>query len=274
MILVAIERIEQYRQLNGTDILKVILKPTKNFPEGSNFFYTETDAEDLVKRYAWYLENSGTKNPKRYVMSHGSGDAYSNRILFHRELFKQYAGVDTELIIDHFNMVEFDNTDVNLTPVNRQQNTYNKLTRGYTVTDNRYLGGNLYFIPIIGIAGKLKRPFGCKIYKEDEACKLQYELETVWLKEQLGSDIYNFNILAYRRGSEDILDLERTGQITSEEAIYRHVLKYADNAWYLLRYNMEQYFKDNHIPIPEYKLDADGFMIHPVTGKKLCPFCK
>ena len=32
----------------------------------------------------------------------------------------------------------------------------------------------------------------------------------------------------------DILDLERTGQISEEEAIYRHVLRYAaDNAWYV-----------------------------------------
>lgn len=274
MIFIAVERIEQYRQKNGTDILKVILKPTKNFPVGRNHFYTEADAEDLVKRYAWYLENSGIKNPRRYVMSHRNGDANANRLLFHKELYKLYAGVDANLVIDHFNMIEFDDTDANLTQVNVRQNQYNTFCRGYTVTDNRHLSGNLYFIPTVSVSRKSKRPFGCKIYKEDEACKLQYELETVWLKEQLGSDTYSFNILAYRRGSEGILDLERTGQISAEEATYRHILKYADNAWYVLRYGLEQYFKDNRIPMPEYKLDSDGFMIHSIINKKLCPFSK
>lgn len=263
----AVERVEQYGS-----ILKVILKPTKNFPVGRNYFFTEADAEDLVKRYVWYLERTGT-GQRRYVMSHGGTDANANRIQFHRELYKQYAGQDTDLVIDHLNMIEYDNTDVNLTPVNRRQNVYNKLRRGYTVTDNRHLGENLHFIPTIGIGGKLHRPYGCKVYKEDEACRLQYEVETVWLKEQLGSDVYTFDIKDCRRGSEELLNLERTGEISSEETTYRHLLKYADNAWYVLRYGLEQYFKENHIPVPEYRLD-EGFMIHPVTGQRLCPFTK
>ena len=49
-------------------------------------------------------------------------------------------------------------------------------------------------------------------------------------------------------------------------------MKYADNAWYYYRYNLEQYFKDNHIAIPDFKLDNQGFMIHPVTGERLCPY--
>ena len=107
---------------------------------------------------------------------------------------------------------------------------------------------------------------------EDEACTGQNYIEQVWLRRKLGNDWYMFDFKKYRRGSEDIIDLERTGQISEEEATYRHILRYSDNAWYMLRYDLEQYYKDNHIPIPEYRLDESGFMIHPITGQKLCPF--
>ena len=54
-----VQGIKTYRQKDGVDILKVFLKPTKNFPEGRNYFYTDVIAEDLVNQYCWYLENSG-----------------------------------------------------------------------------------------------------------------------------------------------------------------------------------------------------------------------
>lgn len=40
----AIERIEEYRQQNGVDILKVHLTPNKAAPLGKNYFYTSADA--------------------------------------------------------------------------------------------------------------------------------------------------------------------------------------------------------------------------------------
>ena len=43
----AVLNIEEYRQLNGLDVLKVILKPTKNFPDG--YFYADAVDEELVK---------------------------------------------------------------------------------------------------------------------------------------------------------------------------------------------------------------------------------
>lgn len=101
---------------------------------------------------------------------------------------------------------------------------------------------------------------------------MQSNIERVWLREKLGTDYYIFDFLKYRRGSEDLLDLERTGVLSEEEATYRHILRYKDNAWYYLRYNLEQYFKDYNIPVPKYSLNEQGFMIHPITGKKLCPF--
>ena len=76
-----------------------------------------------------------------------------------------------------------------------------------------------------------------------------------------------YSFLKDRRKDIDILDLERTGQISEDEAVYRHVLRYADNAWYLYRYNLFEYFKDNNIPIPVYAIDDEGFMTHHITGQ-------
>ena len=107
---------------------------------------------------------------------------------------------------------------------------------------------------------------------EDEVCISQNYIEQVWLRERLGSQYYMFDFKKYRRGSEDIVDLERVGKVSEEEATYRHILRYSGNAWYMLRYGLEQYYKNNHIPIPKYSLDTDGFMVHHITGQRLCPF--
>ena len=34
---------------------------------------------------------------------------------------------------------------------------------------------------------------------------------------------------------------------------------------------LQDYFRQNGIPIPEYSLDTEGFMVDKVTGKRLCP---
>lgn len=109
-------------------------------------------------------------------------------------------------------------------------------------------------------------------YREDEACQQRYYLEQIWLREQLGDQYYMFDFKKYRRGSEDILDLERTGQISEEEATYRHIMRYAENAWYYFRYGLQEYYKDNNIPVPKYQLNEQGFMVDRITQKRLCPY--
>ena len=84
---------------------------------------------------------------------------------------------------------------------------------------------------------------------------------------------FNYNFKLDRRNDLDILDLERTGIISQEEATYRHVRRYVDdNPWYVYRYGLEEYCKDNHIVIPNFTLDEQGFMIHPITGQRFCPY--
>ena len=102
---------------------------------------------------------------------------------------------------------------------------------------------------------------------------MQYLTETVYLKPKMQEDYYMYDFLKDRRKDLDILDLERTKKISPEEAVYRHVVRHAkDNAWYFYRYNLAEYFRDNHISIPSYDLDNQGFMIDKVTRKQLCPF--
>ena len=128
------------------------------------------------------------------------------------------------------------------------------------------------FKPKLGFCYEHLRPYS-SVATEIEACQLQYIVETDYLRGRLGSNYYMYDFLKDRRNDLDILDLERTGIISEEEATYKHVVRYAsDNAWYYYRYNLEQYFKDNHLKVPNCKLDEQGYMIHPVTGKKLCHF--
>ena len=258
----AIERIEEYRMQNGDDILKVFCKPTKNFPEGKNFFYAPTEAVNLVRGKSWCLAKQGN----RVVVT-----AYkaNTTIKFHQELCNFYHSCYVDYI-DHINMVEVDNIDQNLNVVTNQQNGLNRFTRGYQLSKNQL---RLAFLPRIRLNDQENYPFS-QVHREDEVCILQNEVEQEFARIKLQEDYYMFDFKKYRRDSKDILDFERTGEISEEEATYRHILKYSDNAWYMLRYGLEEYYKENHIPIPQYSLDSDGFMVHPITGQKLCPFAK
>lgn len=61
----AVIKKEQYRQKDGTDILKVYTKPTSKFPNGG-YFYVDAEDEDIVDSYTWGL----WKNAKNiYVLA-------------------------------------------------------------------------------------------------------------------------------------------------------------------------------------------------------------
>ena len=245
----AVEGIKKYRQKNSEDVLKVILKPTQRFPDG--YFYCDASDEELVRSYTWFIHNQ--KEP--YVVA-AFGGLYSHQLLqFHREkafnILKYYPDY-----INHINGIEFDNVNQNLDKVTNQQNMWCKPSRGYAIDRKN-------FRPYIGINSQQICANCTRI--EVGAIRSAYQLE-------LQYENYRYDFLGDRRKDLDLLDMERTGQISEDEAIYLHVLRYAaNNAWYVYRYDLFDYFNENHIPIPAFSIDSDGFMTHPVTGQRLCP---
>lgn len=244
----AVLNIEKYRQKNGEDVLKVILKPTKNFPKG--YFYCDSCDEELVRQYTWCMY----KQRHPYVVA-VIGSSYNRQTKqFHQEkacnILDEYHDC-----INHINGVEFDNANVNLDVVTNQQNCWARPSRGYAI-----LGKS--FEPYVAVNYQL---IYVKCVKtEVEACIVAHQLE-------LQYEDYMYDFLKDRRKDIDILDLERTGKISEEESVYKHVLKYADNAWYVYRYNLFDYFNEYRIPVPVFSIDSDGFMVHPITGQRLCP---
>ena len=152
---------EYYTQLDGAEVIKAILKPTKVFPEGSNYFYAPREAESLIDAYTWSLIKQG-KN-RVVVIARKTDWGTRKTLLFHKELFKFYHDYDCQDDIDHLNMLEFDNTDQNLNAVTTQQNQFNRLTKGYF-----YHKDWSHFQAYYGLNSKLCYPFSIN-HREDEA---------------------------------------------------------------------------------------------------------
>ena len=243
----AVAKIEEY---SVTGVAKVILKPTRVFPQG--WFYTDMKHIDLVKRYGWHLDKIG----KNLVCV----KAYTNfqqKIRFHQALAEKILNYIPDCI-DHINLLEIDNTDRNMNIVTSQQNQKNKPSQGYI---SRGIG----FLPQIYLD---KKAYYDKSYKSEA----EAALATYYLRQQYFLD-YDYNFFLDRRNDLDIVDLQYTGKICEEEATFRHVMRYArDNAWYIYRYNLFDYFRQYNVPIPQFSLDSQGYMIHPITGQRLCPF--
>lgn len=261
----AIQEIKEYRQKDGTDILKVIMKPTK-FISNWNYFYCNTKDIDLVEKYNWCIECSRGKLFRVSYRTNRTNGSYRRHLLLHRELAYKYLGYYPDCI-DHINLLEIDNIDANLNIVTRQQNRCNTPSKNYDLNTR-----DKTFRVRVTLYGKRISLYSY-IRTEVEASKLAHLAETDYLRGILKDDYYMYDFLQDRRNDLDILDLERTGIISAEEATYRHVIRYAkDNAWYYYRYNLEQYFRDNHIPVPDFTTDERGFMRHPITNQLLCPF--
>lgn len=245
----AVLRTEKYRQKNSDDILKVILKSTQKFPQG--YFYCDASDEELVRQYTWFLKTQ--KEP--YVVAN-IGGRYSHQLLqFHRE--KAFNILDRyPKYINHIDGIKFDNVNKNLDEVTNQQNLWCVPSRGYAIDRKN-------FRPYIGINSQTIYANCTRI--EVGAIQSAYQLE-------LQYENYRYDFLRDRRKDLNLLDMERTGKISEDEAIYLHVLRYAaNNAWYVYRYDLFDYFNENHIPIPAFSIDSEGYMTHSITGQRLCP---
>ena len=176
-------------------------------------------------------------------------------LYFHQEKAYNISGNYPDYI-NHINDIRYDNVNMNLDVVTSQQNCWCKPSKGYSITGRS-------FVPRIKVNS---RQIHAKCTRtEVEACISAYQLE-------LQYEDYHYEFLKDRRNDLDLLDMERTGHISEDEAVYRHVLRHAaNNAWYYHRYNLTEYFRDNHLKIPTFSTDTDGYMIHSVTEVRLCP---
>lgn len=242
----AVQRIELYTQQDGRQILKVILKPTRKYPNG--YFYIDACFEDLVRRRSWFINND-------YVKAVVGSQWYQRTLQLHQEIAYRCLGKYPKYI-DHENGLGIDNIGLNLSEVTNQQNQRNKQSRGYTIQG--------IFIPTITF--NRRNIFDTSVCREDEVCIKQFQFES-----QMYSD-YKYDFLKDRRNDLDIVDLERRGVISADESTFRHVMRYAENnAWYVWRFNLFDYFAEHGVPIPVYSLNKEGRMVDEY-GNLLCPF--
>lgn len=246
----SVDSITKYRQLDGREILKVRLRPTKKYPNA--WFYVDACFEDLVRSKSWCID------PQGYVVASVGSLGLGNKttIQLHREIAFKCLGRYPNYI-DHENGLKIDNIGANLTEVTQQQNRRNAQSRGYEIRS--------IFIPMIKL--DYKTIHAKSVHREDEACIKQFQFES-----QMFSD-YRYDFFKDRRGDLDIVDLERTGQITRDYATYLHVKRYVENnnAWYVYRYSLFDYCNHNGIIIPKYELNSEGRMVD-AKGNILCPY--
>lgn len=255
----SIQKIEEYRQKDGTDILKVYCKPTSKYPEGSNYFYVDnrSGVVELIHKYTWYL--SGTPKSCNVIAVTSKHNSWTKQTLayFHRLYAEMILGQSVTLV-DHINGWELDNTSQNLRFVDYKCNARNRPSRGYFYTSDMLIP---FRVMLQGGAG------GKEFYKtEKEALERVNELRNSVY------DDFDYDFKLDFRDSLDLLDAERTGLISHEEAIYQHVSrKVTKNAWYAYRYNLFEYCKKNKIKIPDTFEDEYGFLVDS-TGNRICPF--
>lgn len=141
-------------------------------------------------------------------------------------------------------------------------------------TSRNYINSphNCVLIPEIGYA-KVEDGFRTSARKpepsqivdnEFEACKIAAEVD-----EKLRDRSFDFK--SCRLYEDDLVDLYLSGVVSYEESTLRHIMHYKDNAWFVYRYDLVNYFNEHNIPIPEFELDEEGFMIEPHTGLYLNP---
>lgn len=249
--------IEKFVQRDGLEVLKVRLSPTPQFPNGS-FFYCEARDEDLVLAHRnWTICN--TKHP--YVRAGASiASAVSCHYHFHSEVAKKYLGYYPEAV-DHFNGLEFDCVDSsNLFSVTQEQNGRNKRSKGYQAIASDSFRAHI----------KLHGKTISSNYVRNEIQALAFRNQ---LEQEYFSD-YNYNFLADRRTSLDLLLQEREGILSHDDAVYLYLKKYSDNPWFYFRYDLAEAYDYYGFRKPEegkdYWIDEEGFMIGR-NGKRLVP---
>lgn len=246
------KRISGYYVEQYGDVLKVFTGQSVDGRE--QFFYTNACAIDLVCQFRWRVQNGAVT----------AKDSSNRNLTFHKELYSCCYGYYPGRA-DHINGVGYDNVVGNLRDVDSYTAALNRNNIGY-----HYDGFSKSFRVSMSIKGGKVKAETISFKSEEAAAMYRLYLEKVWLKEVLGADYYCYDILKDRRGSEDLLDQERTGVISSGDATYRHILRHND-AWHYLRFGLQEYFRENGISKPKWGIDAEGFLTDAKTGRRLSP---
>lgn len=151
--------------------------------------------------------------------------------------------------IDHISMNRLDNTSLNLRNIPHKLNCLNKPSVGYLINKN----GSFSVLGRGNISGNTYNN------EFDAVCETGFiEKE---FKKSFPEGEFLFDYMKWRSYDNDILLKYYRGSISAEEATYRHVMKHANNAWVYYRYNLQDYYRDNHISVPDFSLNKDGFML-------------
>lgn len=250
--------IEKFTQKDGLEVLKVWLSPTPEFPNGS-FFYCEARDYDLVAlNPSWSIRSQ--KQP--YVRAGASRASAVSIYFFHVEVARKYCSELPEAI-DHYNGVEFDCVNrPNLFSVSTEQNARNKRSKGYY-----YIKASGSFYAQMYYHGEVLCPYSV-VRNEIQALALRNQLEQKYFTD------YNYNFLADRRTSLDLLMQEREGVISHEDAVFLYLQRYIDNPWFYFRYNLAEAYDYYSLEKPEegkdYWVAKDGFMVNK-DGVRLVP---
>lgn len=249
--------IEKFTQKDGLEVLKVWLSPTKEFPNGS-FFYCEARDYDLVVSHP----NWSISDPKQpYVLAGASIASASSYYRFHVEVARKYCSELPEAI-DHYNGVEFDCVNrPNLFSVSTEQNGRNRRSKGYVISAS----GSFRALLILG--REMLEPYST-VRNEVQVLILRNQLEQTYFSD------YNYNFLADRRTSLDLLLQEREGILSHDDAVYLYLKKYSANPWFYFRYDLAEAYDYYGLEKPEegkdYWIAKDGFMINR-DGMHLLP---
>lgn len=259
----AIVNVEHYTQDNGARIIKVFLTPTKKFPEGKNYLFTNESLYPLVKSYDWRLVN---RSGSVFVVTKVEGKEHYFHDMYLTEI-KNRCNCDG-LSVTHINGVGYDNVTNNLF-VNMPYR-YNLAANGFQKLYHYDASSGLWLADIPNTNGGMGAV--CAPREDDVLMRIS-SFER--LREASNPGCHTFNFLRYRRcgESERILDAERKGEIASDMAVLLHASQYVNNAWYILRFPHLYDFicGVNAFPVPKYAHDSTGQMIDAATGKPLCP---
>ena len=222
-------KIEEY-----SNALKVFLRPTKDYPEGQNFFYCDVQFKNAI-RDAVILDFTSREDGNRYAMING--------IALHRFVMMSSGRGD---VVDHISGVTYDNCSCNLRITDSRGNANNKYNLGVSYNKNK------------GVFSIRTR---CGTYPEtftNEVDALIARSYIIKLERELGNGV-GYNFLYDRRDDADLVDLVRTDQLSVEDELNTYLKRYSSNTWCYYRHYIDLLpYKD--LFVTDYLLDDQGFL--------------